>query len=289
MSKEPIVYLNGQFVKLSEARVSVLDRGFNYGDGLFETMRSYAGKIFRLDLHMIRLIDSARQIHLELPVTEQEMRSALMETLKGNGYPDSYLRMTVTRGNSSPGLGWDDTSKPTMVILNKPLEPTPDEWHREGIPVGLFPSSAVRTGGTETKIKSCNFLSNIMIREQARKNNFLEGIMMDDSGYITEGTTSNIFAVHDGTLLTPALNEFILPGVTRAVVLEIARHCGMAYKEKPMKKKDIYQADEVFLTNSVVEILPVSRVEDHSINGGKPGPLTQFLHQQYLKLIEGEN
>lgn len=287
MSKEPIVYLNGQFVPLSEARISILDRGFNYGDGLFETMRSYAGKIFRLDLHLARLVESARLIHLNLPVTEQEMTSALEEILKRNGIPDSYIRLTLTRGESYPGLGWAETARPTMVIFNKPLDPIPDEWRHNGIPVALFPSSAVRTGGTGTKIKSCNFLPNILIREQAGQYNFLEGIMMEDAGNITEGTTSNIFAIKDGNLLTPALNEFILPGVTRAVVLEIAQQGGLTCKERAMNQGDLYAADEIFLTNSVIEILPVNRVNDHFINDGKPGPLTQFLHRQYLKSIDG--
>jgi len=283
---EPTVFLNGLFMPLPLARVSVVDRGFNYGDGLFETMRSYSGKIFRLDAHLERLTQSLEYIYLNVPMTVEEMQTAVHETLIRNRQPDCMIRLTVSRGEQNTGFLIDPETAPTLAILVRPLEALPKEWHAQGIKISLFPATAQKVGGLGQAVKSCNFLTNIIIREQAHRKNSVEGIMIDDQGRVTEGTTSNVFIVKDKTLITPEINEHILPGVTRQAVLEIAVRSGIPVARKALTAEDIYQADEVFITNSRVEILPVRIVDGRAI--GSPGPVTRFLYAEFLKTVEGE-
>ncbi len=280
---EPVVYLNGLFVPLSSAKVSILDRGFAYGDGLFETMRAYKGRVFRLNDHIERLVGSLRLVGIELPATEKELRCAIQQTLEKNACPDSILRMTVSRGEQDAGFTIDPEASPTLVIQPRPLQPLPGEWYEEGIDVALFPGSAVKISGLARQVKSCNFLSYILIREQARQKGAVEGILMDDHHRITEGTTSNIFVVKDGVLKTPELNQYILPGITRQVVLEIAVEQGIPAFEASLTSEDIFQADEVFITNSAIELVAVKKADAKTIGAGKPGEITRYLHREYLK------
>lgn len=286
---EPTVFLNGLFMPLSCARVSVLDRGFSYGDGLFETMRSYERKIFRLDAHLERLYQSLDIIYLGVPMTVGEMRSAVRETLIRNGHSDSMIRLTISRGEQNTGFHIDPDTPPTLVIIVRPLETLPREWVEKGIKISLFPSTAQKLGGLERQIKSCNFLSNIIIRERAHRQNSVEGIRIDEQGHVTEGTTSNIFIVKNATLITPEINENILPGITRRAVLEIAARKGIPVALQTLTAEDIYHAEEVFITNSIIEILPVRVADDRTIGDGNPGTITRFLHEEFLKSVEGEN
>ena len=224
---EPTVFLNGLFMPLDSARVSVVDRGFSYGDGLFETMRSYDGTVFRLNAHLERLYNSLDAIYLKLPMTVGEMKSAVCETLVKNGQPDCMIRLTVSRGEQTSGFHIDPDAAPTLVIIVRSLDALPRKWHKRGIKISLYPNTAQKVGGLQRSIKSCNFLTNILIREQARRQNSVEGIMLDDQGRITEGTTSNIFIIEGGVLKSPELNSYILPGITRKVVLELAEKRGI--------------------------------------------------------------
>jgi branched-chain amino acid aminotransferase len=285
---ETLVYLNGLFMPLRCARVSVTDRGFNYGDGLFETMRSYKGNIFRIDSHLERLYQSLECIYLNVPMTVGEMKNAMGQTLLLNGQPDCMIRLTISRGEQSSGFNINSDIAPTLVIIVKPLEGLPREWYERGIKISLFPAMAQKVGGLARSIKSCNFLNNILIREKANQNGSVEGILMDDKGQVTEGTTSNIFIVKDGTLITPAINENILAGITRQAVLEIAEQLKLPLAEQAINAKDIYHAEEVFITNSRIEILPVCRADDRKIGNECPGPITRQLHTEFLKSVEGE-
>lgn len=286
---ESRVYLNGLFMPLPSARVSVRDRGFSYGDGLFETMRAYDGKIFRLDAHLERLTQSLGLIYLDVPMTVGEMKSAVRETLIRNGYPDSMIRLTVSRGEQNAGFHIDPDASPTLVIIVRPLDALPHEWYEKGIKISIFPSSAQKVGGLGRQIKSCNFLSNVIIREQAHRDNSAEGIMMNDYGLITEGTTSNVFIVKNKTLITPEINENILPGITRQAVLDIAVRSKISVALQAITAEDLYHAEEVFITNSRIEILPVRIADNKIIGKGNPGPMTRFLHEQFLKFVEGKN
>lgn len=286
---EPTVFLNGLYMPLSSARVSVVDRGFSYGDGLFETMRSYSGEIFRLDAHLERLFQSLNQIFIHVPMTAGEIQSAVGETLMRNGQPDCMIRLTISRGEQYSGFHVDRETPPTLVIIVRPLEALPKKWYDQGIKISLFPSSAQKVGGLGQSIKSCNYLSNVLIREHAHQQNSVEGILMDEQGRITEGTTSNVFIVQDGTLITPDINPHILPGITRQTVLEIAAQKGVPVALRELTADDIYNAGEVFITNSRIEILPVRIADDRTIGDGRPGAVTRFLHAELLKTIEGEN
>jgi len=285
---EPTVFLNGLFMPLDSARVSVVDRGFSYGDGLFETMRSYDGTVFRLSAHLERLYQSLDTIYLKLPMTVGEMKSAVCETLVKNGQPDCMIRLTVSRGEQTSGFHIDPDAAPTLVIIVRSLETLPKEWYEQGIKISLYPNTAQKVGGLQRSIKSCNFLTNILIREKAHRQNSVEGILMDDLGRITEGTTSNVFIVKDGTLMTPAINENVLPGITRQAVLDIAPRLRIPVVQKSITAEDIYHAEEVFITNSRIEILPVRRADDRPIGKESPGPVTRRLHAEFLKTVEGE-
>ena len=286
MSTASIVYLNGQFVPLEDARVSILDRGFCYGDGLFETLRAYGGKVFKLGWHLDRLEQSAQSIYLELPESKETLTSVIYETLNKNNLTDAVIRLTVTRGESFPGLAIDESSHPTLVVHARPFKPVPEAWYREGIKISLRPRSAPKISGVERQIKSLNYLSPIMSLKQAGDQGAVEAVLLDDSGRVCDGTTSNIFIVRQEVLLTPAVNECVLAGITRKVILEISREMGIASEEKELNQEAVYQADEVFITNSGLEVLPVTKVDDVTVGDGRPGPLTRKLHENYLKWVD---
>ena len=283
---EPIVYLNGKFVALKNARVSVLDRGFTHGDGLFETMRAYGGKVFRLDLHLQRLVRSAKSIDLPMPLPQVELAAAIEKTIRKNRCPEAYVRLTVTRGTHRPGLSMDSSVPATLAIYAEPLTPTPQKLYRRGVSIALFPATATRTGGLQTQVKSCNYLSQIIVRDMAARQNAYEGILLDGKNRVAEGAACNIFLVRDGIVKTPRLSSFVLPGITRQTVLDIAREQGLPCFERILKRDDLYRADEVFLTNSMIEILPVTQADNRKVGNGKPGAITRRLHAAYLKMIE---
>jgi branched-chain amino acid aminotransferase len=285
---ENIVYLNGLFIPFHCARVSVTDRGFNYGDGLFETMRSYNGNIFRLDSHLERLYQSLECIYLNVPMTAGEIKNAIGQTLLINGQTECMIRLTISRGEQLSGFNIDSDMAPTVVIIVKPLEDLPREWYEQGIRISLFPATAQKVGGLARSIKSCNFLNNILVREKANQRNSVEGILIDEKGLITEGTTSNIFIVKNGTLITPAINENILAGITRQAVLDIASLLNLPVAQQAITQEEIYHAEEVFITNSRIEILPVCRADGRKIGNECPGPITRQLSTEFLKSVEGE-
>ena len=281
--REPIVFINGLFWPQSRAQVSVLDRGFTYGDGLFETLRAYGGVVFRLEDHLDRCFRSARHIFLELPMTRQELCTVVCETLKRNLLSDAIIRLTVTRGEQEPGLAIAPETSPTVVVHVRPFEALPGYSYEKGVRVSLFHNSAPRVGGINCQIKSCNFLSQIVLQERARKEGVFEGIMIDSNKRIADGTSSNIFIVKNGILKTPALTEFVLPGVTRQVVLELAASLNISHEEQDLMVDDVYRADEVFLTNTRIEILPVQQADRQVIGTGTPGLVTRRLRALFLK------
>jgi branched-chain amino acid aminotransferase len=281
-----LVYLNGLFWHIDKANISVLDRGFIYGDGLFETFRSYSKKIYRVDDHLDRLYYSASLLFIEIPMTRGEIKSALNKLIILNELSNALIRLTVTRGNQGSGISIDYSSAPTIVIQSRPLTPNLQTYYKKGVRVSLFKNSAYRIQGISDQIKSCNYLSQILMRERALKVGSFEAILLDNKNNITEGTISNIFLIKNNQLVTPQLNEFILKGITRQVVLELARANNVTCKETMVSKKNLYEADEIFITNSGIEILPVVTVNKRIINKGKPGPITKFMHMLFLKSFE---
>jgi len=282
----PIVYINGLFWTIDKANISVLDRGFTHGDGLFETMRVYSGKIFRLEHHLDRLFQSARSILIELPITKNEIRSAIYAALKLNGLSNSIVRLTVTRGELDSGVNVDYSSPPTIVILVKPVKAISKKTYKEGIGIKLYKKSAIRTQGISNKIKSCNYLSNIILRENALKENFFEAILLDHNHNVTEGTISNIFIIKNNQLKTPITNEFVLSGIIRQAILDLCLENNIPFKEDLITERELYEADELFLTNSAIEILPVRNINHHKLKNRGMRPMTKHIHMLLLKSFE---
>lgn len=281
-----IVYLNGTFIAEQEARVSIRDRGFTYGDALFETMRTYGGRVFRLDLHLDRLARSAGQIFLSVPESRERLSALINETLLKNNLQDAVVRLTLTRGEADPGLRIAD-NPPTLLIQVRPVTSPAEASYQDGVAIGLFPNTASRLAGLEQQIKSANYLSEILVKKMADQRGLFEGILMDDQGRICDGTVSNIFLVTDeGVLRTPAVNAYVLAGTTRQVVLESALAGNRPVEETDLYEKDVLAASEVFLTNTGIQVLPVTEVNDRKIGAGQPGPVTLTLHRAYLNLID---
>ena len=285
---EPIVYLNGKYVALTDAKISILDRGFCYGDALFETMRAYSGTIVHLDLHLDRLELGAQNIFLTIPLSRQKLEAILYETLKRNNYPDAVIRLTLTRGEGILGKLWQPDTSPTLSIHVRPYTHPPGEWYSKGIPVSLIPNSASKLGNLKVRIKSANYLNHILARKQAEELNSVDGIMINEQGAICDGTSSNVFLIKEGILSTPEINSYVLAGVTRQVVLRLADKMGIPCEERTLSTDEILQCDELFLTNTGWEILPVSHVDEQTIGSGLPGPMTESLRQEFRKSVDAE-
>jgi branched-chain amino acid aminotransferase len=289
------IFINGKFVDAARAKISVFDRSFLYGDAAFETMRGYAGVIFRLDAHIKRLLGALKILKIKHAYSAKYLKDTVNAALRVNGLKSAYVRLVVTRGEGRFGIGHKDIFKPNMVVFAKDFEGYPERMFRDGI-------SAAITGVTNeysplSGIKSANYLNLIMSRFDAKGAGFDEAILVNTKGHITEAATSNIFAIKAGALITPALNYGVLPGVTRGVVIEIAKSLKIPVKERVLTPSELIRADEVFLTNSLAEVLPVTKIDGKSIgknrfghagpvdHAGRVGQLTKLLHISYQKLV----
>lgn len=280
-----LVYLNGHFVPKDEAMVSVFDHGFLYGDGIYETMRAYGGRIFLLDKHLVRLKHSAEAIGLQLPLSHEQVGEALNESLRVNKLLDAYVRLQVSRGPGEIGLDPALCPAPTMVIVVKPFKDYPAEQYENGVSAAIVRTRRNHPLALNPAIKGTNFLNNILAKMESLKAGAYEGIMLNWEGYVAEGTISNIFTVKKSCLSTPHLDTGILEGVTRGLVLYLARKARIATKEAMLKPKDLTEADECFITNSTIEIMPVTMVDGRTIGNGKPGPITKALMQSYTSEV----
>ena len=284
-----IVYLNGKLVPRSEARLSPFDRGFLYGYGLFETMRAYNGHIFRLDSHLTRLRCSAESIgltHNDLTTEEgkQRLKAACAATLEANELGDARVRLTVSAGEDNMMADAYASPMPTVLITARHLDPLPPEKYRTGFRAAL---SFLRRNSQSplSRLKSTCYLENILARDTARASGYDEAIFLNEQGNLAEGSTTNIFLVNNGELITPSFESGILPGITREVVLEIARAASIKACERCVEASELADADEAFATNSIVEIMPVTRFEGKAVGAGKPGQLTKELMTAYGKLV----
>ncbi len=280
-----LVYLNGSFVAKEQAVVSVFDHGFLYGDGIYETMRSYDGNIFLLNKHLTRLKRSARAISLKLPMPLNKIGDALNESLKVNRLRNAYIRLHISRGPGEIGLDPALCPLPTMVITAKPFHDYPPRFYNRGVPVALVKTRRNHPLALNPSIKGTNFLNNILAKIEAKKARAYEGIMLNWEGYVAEGTISNIGIVKKGVLFTPSLATGILEGVTRDLVLRLARRKKIPIRETRILPKSLLAADECFITNTTMEIMPVTTVGTKTIGNGRPGPLTSLLQQEYRKEV----
>jgi branched-chain amino acid aminotransferase len=283
-----IVYINGLFTPLCNAKVSIQDRGFCYGDGLFETLRASEGSIFRLEQHIDRLLKSLPKVFIDLPMTRLELMSVAQDTLARNKYKDAIIRLTVTRGDTQSNIQMDSDIPPSLVINIRSFAPLPKATYIKGVKIKLFQERASLVNGLDQRLKSCNYLSNILIKKLSHEKGFMDGVVIDPDFGVTEGTTSNVFIVRQGVLKTPPVSAYVLEGVTRQVVLEIARAHKIPFREERITLEDLLKADEVFITNTGIEIVPVTQIDSQAIGNKKPGILTGFFHDEFLKCVEAE-
>ena len=274
------VWINGKIVSGKDAKVSVFDRGFLYGDGVFETMRSYDGIIFKADEHLDRLYNSLRIIKIKIPYSKLLLERHIYKTLEVNKLNNAYIRVTVTRGTGAVGLAKIDHMKPAVIIIVKNFAPYPTKMYRNGLKVKIV-KIRQNENSPISKIKSISFLNYILARFEAKKSGFDDAIMLNSKGMVCESTVSNIFLLKGRQLITPSLESGILPGITRKTILGLASKVGLTAKEKQITAKELYSADEIFLTNSLMEVMPVVNVDNRRIGTGRPGIFTKKLHLAY--------
>lgn len=278
------VYLNGDLVPAAEARISVFDHGFLYGDGLFETMRAYDGRVFKLAEHLVRLEKSAWLMELNLPWSREELIRAIYTTLAKNELTNASVRLTVTRGEGPVGIDPLLCNRPNLVIMAREMLPYNEKIYAEGIKIIIVRTRRNLTDACPPEIKSLNFLNNVFAKLELNRAGVTEGVMLNYRDEVTEGTVSNVFVYKNGRLLTPARECGILPGITRDTVLKIARDTGVPAAEAVLKAADLLAAEEVFLTNSGSEITPVVQIGDAVIGDGRPGPATRQIIEGYRQI-----
>ena len=272
------IFLNRQLVEEAEAKVSVFDHGLLYGDGIFEGIRLYNGRVFRLEEHLKRLELSARAIMLEIPMSREEISAAVCATCRANGLTDGYIRLVVTRGTGTLGLNPYHCSDPQLFIIADKIQLYPEEYYTEGLKIVTVPTRRIGPAGLPPMIKSLNYLNNILAKIEAINAGCMEAIMLNDQGYVAECTGDNVFILQDGTLHTPPSSAGALKGITREVTVEIAHSLGIPLAESNLTRYDLWVADECFLTGTAAEIVPVTAVDGRAVGTGHPGPVTgQFI------------
>ena len=278
------IYIDGQLHDKESAKISVFDHGLLYGDGVFEGIRFYSGKVFRLDEHILRLYDSARAIAMEIPLSREEMVEALLATIRANDLADGYVRLVVTRGVGDLGLNPLLCPKPTVIIIASKITLYAPEKYENGLAVVTCATRRFPHGALSPMVKSLNYLNNILAKLESIQAGAGEGLMLNEQGYVAECTGDNIFTVRDGVISTPPVSSGALAGVTRSVVIEIAAELGIPLFEPLMTRYDIYTADECFLTGSAAEVIPVVTLDNRAIGDGKPGPVTRRLIARFREL-----
>ena len=279
------IYINGEYFAPEDAKISVYDHGLLYGDGVFEGLRIYSGKVFRLHEHLVRLWESARAIDLEIPISIEQLTDDTNATVAKNGLTDGYIRLVVTRGGGSLGLDPNRTSNPQVIIIADKITLYPDSYYEDGLE--LVTASTIRNhpAALSPRIKSLNYLNNIMAKMEGLKAGCIEALMLNHKGEVAECTGDNVFIVKNGALNTPPIDAGILEGITRNAVLELADKHGIATSQHPMTRHDIFVADECFLTGSAAEVIPAVKLDGRLIGDGKPGPITKKLNEAFRELV----
>jgi branched-chain amino acid aminotransferase len=278
------VNINGTFYDKEDAKISVYDHGLLYCDGVFEGLRSYGGKVFQLEKHLDRLWDSARTICLEIPGTKSELADAVNETLQVNGIKDGYIRIVVTRGAGSLGLDPNRTSNPQVIVIADGISLYPQEFYEQGLEIVTASTIRNHPGALNPRVKSLNYLNNILAKIEGLQAGCVEALMLNHNGEVAECTGDNIFLVTNGEITTPPTDAGILEGITREVVIELARESGITVKEISLTRHDVYIADECFLTGSAAEVIPVVKVDNRPIGDGKPGSVTRDLMAKFHEI-----
>jgi branched-chain amino acid aminotransferase len=279
------VYIDGKYFDREEARLSVFDHGLLYGDGVFEGIRIYGGKVFKLREHVARLYQSARAILLQIPMTEEEMEAAVVDAVRINEKESGYIRLIVTRGEGPLGIDPGTCKKATVIIIVSDIQLYPEEYYRKGIEIITASTRRVPPECLDPRIKSLNYLNNILAKIEARQAGCFEAVMLNTGGFVAECTADNIFIVKDKMLLTPAAHQGALEGITRAVVIQAAQSLGIASIETTLAAYDLYNADECFLTGTGAEIVPVVKIDGRVIGNGAPGPVTERVIRSFRNSV----
>lgn len=281
------MYIDGKFVPESEAKISVFDHGFLYGDGVFEGIRAYNGKVFKLREHIDRLYDSAKAIALEIPISKEEFMKIILETLRVNNLRDAYIRPIVTRGIGDLGLDPRKCSKPTIIVITRPWGKLYGDLYEKGLKAVTVTIRRNPIDSLPPNIKSLNYLNNVLAKIEANVKGGDEAIFLDKNGYVSEGSGDNVFIVKNGLIVTPpTINN--LKGITREVVIEIIERLKLPFKEANISLYDLYTADEVFVTGTAAEIAPIVEIDGRKIGDGKPGRITKILMEEFKKVTEVE-
>lgn len=279
-----LVNLNGSLVPKEKAALSVFDHGVLYGDGVFEGVRAYNGRVFRLEEHVARLYDSAKAILLTPPLSAKGMAQEILRTLAANKLRDGYIRPVITRGVGDLGLNPANCPKASYFIITDKIKLYPDEFYKKGLPLVTVPTRRNVAEALSPKIKSLNYLNNILAKIEAHQRGALEAILLTQDGYVAECTADNLFILRKGRLLTPPTWQGALEGVTRQVVLELAAKRRQFAAEEPITRYDVYTAQEAFMTGTAAEIVPVTSLDGREIGDGRPGPVTKRLIADFKAL-----
>jgi branched-chain amino acid aminotransferase len=278
------IWLDGKLVDESEAKVSVFDHGLLYGDGVFEGIRVYNGRVFRLEEHIRRLFDCARAIVLNLPWSREDVIRFTCETVAANQLKNGYIRLVITRGSGGLGLNPYLCATPSMFIIASTIQLYPEEYYQNGLSIITCATRRPAPAALMPQVKSLNYLNNIMAKIEAIQANALEAIMLNEQGYVAECTGDNVFLIKNGTLYTPLINDGALDGITRSVIIELAAKLGIPFVEKSVTRYDIFISDECFLTGTAAEVIPVVSLDRRVVGDGKPGPITRKLLEAFHQL-----
>ncbi len=282
--KDAKVYIDGKFYAEADAKVSVFDHGLLYGDGIFEGIRFYNGRVFRLEEHLHRLWDSARSICLEIPMTMRDMTEAVLETIRQNHLRDGYIRLLVTRGIGNLGLNPTQCKFPSVIIIAATIALYHEDFYQKGLTIVTCATRRSNPAALNPAVKSLNYLNNVMARIEANLAGADEALMLNDAGNVAECTADNVFIVKHGQIFTPPVAAGALRGITRSVVFEIAAELGVKVRETDITRHDVFVADECFLTGTAAEIVPVVKADGRSIGNGKPGPITARIIARFRQV-----
>ena len=280
-----MIFINDRLVSEEQAVVSVFDHGLLDGDGVFEGLRSYSGKVFRLDAHLDRLYASARAICLEIPLAKEVVAKAVNDTLTANGLTDGYIRLVVTRGAGSLGLDPNKTKNPQVIVIADTISLYPGEYYEKGLRIVTAATQRTQSAALSPRIKSLNYLNNIMAKLEGLQAGCVEALMLNSKGEVAECTGDNIFVFRSGKLLTPPPDAGILEGITRGAVMELAAAAGIDCRESTLVRHDLYTADECFLTGTAAEVIPVVEIDGRKVGAGLPGPVTARLTREFHALV----
>lgn len=275
------IYLDGRYVSEAEASVSVFDHGLLYGDGVFEGIRIYNRRVFKLDEHLNRLYGGAKAIMLEIPLSVADLKAAIVETVRRNDLSDGYIRLVVTRGKGDLGLNPLKCPKPTLIIIASTISIYPDDVYHKGMKVVTVSTRRNSIEALNPRMKSLNYLNNIMATLEVNRSDAQEGLMLNPEGFVTECIVDNLFLVDEGIVVTPPTSSGALKGITRDTVMGLAREAGYIVEERVLTLHDVYVSDEAFLTGTAAEIAPITNVDERHIGDGKPGPVTVDLMKRF--------